>query len=176
MKESFTEILTGCFKRYFPLLMALLFVLISFVPIHLPSWHILKPDFAIIFLYFWALYRSDLFGIVSVIILGLAVDSLSGAPFGMNIIVFVFAYILTLRYANYVNVKPFFISWVGFAFVCFISFFLKWILFSVYYKTFLSFLHILINCAETILIYPLIARLNMYVQNEFLGGDEILDE
>ena len=176
MKESFAEILNGYFRRLLPILTTFVLVLIAFVPTHVPLSHFLRPDFGLICLYFWALYRTDLFGIVSVIAIGLVVDSLSGAPFGMNIMVFVFAYILTLCYNNYVNAKSFMLSWIGFSFVSFLAYVLKWALFSVYYKTFLSFGHIFVTYIVTVLIYPLIASLNVYIQNSFLGGEEVIDE
>ena len=176
MKESLREILNGYFKKTIPLLTTLFLVLIGFVPTHLPFSHFLRPDLALICLYFWVLYRLDLFGVLSVIVLGLVVDSLSGAPFGMNICVLVFAYILTITYGSYVNTKPFLISWIGFAIVCFLALLFKWVSFSIYYKTFLSFGHILMSYLVSILIYPFIAQLNIFIQNAYLKDEEVINE
>ena len=69
MKETFKEIVIGYLKGLIPFLLTLLMVLIDFVPIHLPLSHFFRPDLAVVCVYFWVLYRIDLFGILSVIIL-----------------------------------------------------------------------------------------------------------
>jgi len=176
MKESFPEILKGYFKQFLPLIVTLFLVLLSFVQIHFSFFYVFKPDFALMCLYFWTLYRSDLFGILSILFLGLVVDSLSGVPFGMNILVFIFAYLLTLAYGSYIHTKSFLMSWIAFAFISFLCFLFKWLLFSVYYKVFLNFGHVFVSCLATLLLYPLVACLNVYVQTCFLGDDEVIDE
>jgi len=176
MKESLSEILVLSFKKLIPLFLTLFCVLVLFVPSHIPLSHFFRPDLAMACLYFWVLYRSDLFSVFCVVVLGVVSDSLSGTPFGLNLLVFVFAYILTLTYGSYVNTKPFFISWVGFALVFFLSLFLKWILLSIYHKMFLPVPHILLTYAATVLIYPLMAQINIFVQNKYLRFEGEINE
>lgn len=176
MKESFSEILILSFKKLIPLFLTLFCVLVLFVPTHMPLSHLFRPDLAMACLYFWVLYRSDLFSTFCVLILGVVSDSLSGMPFGLNLLVFIFAYILTLTYGSYVNTKPFFISWVGFAIVFFLSLFLKWILLSIYHKMFLPVPHIFLTYASTVLMYPLMAQINIFVQNKYLRFEGEINE
>ena len=168
MEESLSEIMVLSLKKLIPLCVTLFWVLALCVPTHLPLSHFFRPDLAMACLYFWVLYRSDLFSILCVLILGVVSDSLSGTPFGLNLLVFVVAYILTLTYGSYVNTKPFFISWIGFALVFLLVLFLKWILLSIYHKTFLLTEHIALTYVTTVLIYPLMARINIFVQNKYL--------
>ena len=168
MEESFSEILILSAKKLIPLFVTLFWVLVLCVPTHLPLSHFFRPDLAMACLYFWVLYRSDLFSIFCVLILGVVSDSLSGTPFGLNLLVFIFAYMLTLTYGSYVNTKPFFISWIGFALVFLLVLFLKWLLLSIYYKTFLFVEYIVLTYVTTILIYPLMTRINIFVQNKYL--------
>jgi len=173
MNDTWIEILSAKLKNMIPILSALGLVLIAFIELHLPFLHSLRPDVACISVYFWVLYRLDLFGIFSTFFLGLIVDSLSGAPFGMNVFVLSLVYVLTISYGSYVNTKPFLISWLGFAAVFFAALVFKWVVFSVYYRVFLSFWHIFITYAVTVLIYPLIARLNMFLQNRYLADEGV---
>ena len=176
MKESFAEFIKIYLKGMIPFFMTLVLMLLNFLPTHIPFSHFLRPDISMICIYFWVLYRSDLFGLVSVIILGVASDSLSGTPFGINLFVFLLTYVLTLTYWSYVYAKSFLISWVGFALVLASGLICKWLLLSVYYKTFLLLSHIGLTFMVTLLIYPLIARLNIMVQNKYLSFDGEIHE
>ena len=176
MKDSLTDTLILLFRNLIPFFITLFFVLVGFVPTHLPLSHFLRPDFALICIYFWVLYRLDLFGIVSTILIGVVVDSLSGLPLGMNICVFLFVYLLTITLAGYVNTKPFVSSWLCFSLIAFLAFVLKWFLFCVYFRTLLTLPHIFMTYVSTILIYPLIARLNMFIQNRYIKTRGDIDE
>ncbi len=176
MKESFAELAANQLKKFIPFFVTLFLVLIDFVPTHLPLSHFLRPDLALICVYFWLLYRLDLFGVVSTLLLGLVVDSLSGVPLGTNICVFMLVYLLTMMISSYVNTKPFMISWLVFALIALAAFLFKWILFCVYYRVFLTLPNILTTYLVTVLIYPLIARLNMALQNRYLKTSEDIDE
>ena len=61
MKESLSEMLMISFKRHIPLFLTLFCVILLCVPTHLPLSHFFRPDLAMACLYFWVLYRSDLF-------------------------------------------------------------------------------------------------------------------
>ncbi len=176
MKDSLTDVLALTLKKLIPFFITLFFVLLAYVPTHLPLSHFLRPDFAFICIYFWILYRPDLFGIVSTILIGVIVDSLSGLPLGMNICIFLFIYLLTITLADYVNTKPFISSWLCFSLIAFLAFVLKWFLFCVYFRVLLTWPHILMTYVSTILIYPLIARFNMFIQNRYLKTREDIDE
>lgn len=176
MKESLSEILILSLKKAIPLLLALFFVLAFCVPLPFPSSHYFRPDLAAACLYFWVLYRPDLFSVLSVVILGMASDGVSGTPFGLNLMAFVLMYVLTLTYGSYVNTKPFLVSWFGFAVVFLAGLFAKWLILSVYYKTFLLTEHIYLTYMATVLIYPLVARINIFVQNQYLRFEGDLNE
>lgn len=176
MEESFFEIISGNFKKIIPLILSLFLVLINFIPVHIPLTHFLRPDLAIISVYFWVLYRPDLFGPVSTLILGLFVDFLSASPLGLHVFVLMSMYVLIVTLAGYVNTKPFITSWVGFGIICFIALFLKWVLLSCYTHHLISMAYIVITYFVTVLIYPLFARFDIYIQNKFLSVDEAIDE
>ncbi len=176
MHDSLTDIALLSFKRSIPFLSTLFFVLVDYVPFHIPLAHYLSPDLACCCVYFWVLYRLDLFGIFSVALLGMICDALSGAPFGMNIFVLTLVYLLTITYGRYVNTKPFIISWIGFALVLLAAFCMKWLLVLIYEHTLLSFWHVLISYIVTVLVYPMLARINIFIQNRYLSNEELFDE
>ena len=156
--------------------LTILLLLLFYVPISVPFSKFLRPDVAVICVYFWALYRRDLFGPLCVAALGFVADSMSAVPVGLNIFVFMFVYVVSVSYANFVNVKPFSVSWIGFTIISFAAFFIKWLLMSFYYSQFLSVIGVFSAYFATVLLYPLVARLNVFVQNKFLANEEVVYE
>ncbi len=176
MDDSFSDIVAYQLKKMLPLLCTILFILVAYVPIHIPFSKLLRADIGMICVYFWALYRRDLFGPMSVFMLGIVADSLSATPLGINMFVFVLIYVLAITYGSFVNTKPFIISWIGFAIISGIGFFAKWLVMSVYYSNFLSALGVFIGFISTVLVYPLVARCNIFVQNKLLANEEVVYE
>lgn len=168
MEESFSEIIGIQLKKLLPLLCSVALVLFSQVPVHLPLFLRIRPDFGIICVFFWALYRQDLFNFGSAFVLGLIADSVSTVPLGLNIFVYLFIFTLCSSFGRFFNMKPFTISWLGFATISLTAFIIKWLIASVYYRHFLNFGGIFNLYITTFFGYPLIARLNMYIQNRFL--------
>jgi len=90
--------------------------------------------------------------------------------------VFISVYVLAITFGIYVNTKPFAISWIGFALISLVAFLIKWLLMSVYYSNFLPLTGVLLGYVATVLLYPLVARLNVVIQNRFLATDEVIYE
>lgn len=176
MDESIDEIVEYGLKKLLPFLCSVVLLLLTYIPIHLPLSQFLRPDVAMICVYFWVLYRRDLFGVFTVVLLGLINDSLSAVPTGINIFILMMIYVQTCSFGSYVNTKPFSVSWGGFAIISFLAFTIKWLLLSMYYSHFLPFGGVFAGYLATALLYPLIARLNIFIQNNFLAGEEVIYE
>lgn len=176
MDDSLSEILEYQFKKFLPLGCSIILLLAAYIPVHIPLSKFLRPDIGIICVYFWALYRKDLFGAFSAFMLGIIADSIGATPFGLNAFIFMFVFILASTFGSCVNTKPFIVSWGGFAVISFLAFGIKWILLSIFYSRFLALGGITAGYAATVLFYPLIARLNIFVQNRFLSGEEVIYE
>lgn len=176
MDDTFSSILINKLKQLVPLICTILLILLAGVPLRLPFLKFLRADIGMICIYFWSLYRRDLLGPVSVAIIGFVVDSLGAVPLGVNMFIFILVYVLAITYGSFVNTKPFIVSWLGFAAISVIGFFTKWLLMSVYYSNFLLFAGIFAGLLSTILLYPLIARLNVFIQNKFLANEEVIYE
>ena len=176
MDDSFSDIIYNQIRRILPLLYTILLILLAYIPVCIPLSKFLRPDVSMICVYFWSLYRRDLFGPISVACVGVVADSLSATPLGSNMFVFMLIYVLAINFSSLVNTKPFVVSWVGFSIISLVAFLIKWLVISVYYSTFLSFIGILTGYVATVLLYPLIARLNVFVQNKFLANEEVIYE
>jgi rod shape-determining protein MreD len=176
MDESFSEILENQFKKAIPLLSSLVLLLLMYIPLPLPFLPFFKPNMGLICVFFWALYRQDLFNGLSVFALGLTADAMSTVPLGLNILIYLFVFVLCSLFGRYINMKPFVVNWVGFGVVSLVAFGLEWLIMSCYYRQFLALGGIFSGYAATVLLYPLFARLNMALQNRYLADDEALYE
>lgn len=176
MEDSVSEILIGQFKKLIPLISSLFLILLVYIPLPLPFSKFLRPDTMMISVFFWSLYRQDLFGLLSAVLLGLCADILAAEPIGLNIFICTFILVLTQMYGNYVNTKPFTTTWLGFALIALVAFCLKWGILSVYHSSFLPFSEILTAYSATILFYPLISRFNIFLQNKYLTQNEVIYE
>lgn len=176
MEESFSEIIENFFKKLLPLLSAIILMLLAYIPVHLPLSPFLRPDIGVICVFFWSLYRQDLFNVFSAFFLGVIADSMSAVPLGLNIFIYLFIFVVCSIFGRYINMKPFIINWIGFASISAMAIGLKWLLASVYYSQFLPVTETIAGYAATVFLYPLFARLNMYIQNRFLLDEEAVYE
>lgn len=80
-----------------PAFTVLLAVALQEMALPLPAWTVLRPDLALVSLYYWRLYRPDRCGPVLAFAAGLAVDTLSGAPLGVNAFCYVVLVLITSR-------------------------------------------------------------------------------
>ena len=176
MRDSFVEVLSFQFKRLVPVSFSVLLVLISCIPYHFVFSKYIIADVSLMCVYFWASYRRDLFGIGSAFFLGLITDCLSLSPIGLNVMANMTAFLLTNIFRGYVNTRAFTVSWSGFALVALGAYAFKWLVASFYYSTFLPLPGICLGYATTLLLYPLIARINIFVQNWLLSEEEAVYE
>lgn len=176
MEENFSEILANQLKKMVPLLSSALLLLCTYLPFSLPALPLLRPDIGLMCVFFWSLYRQDLFGYCSVFILGFLAGSMGCSPLGLNIFAYLFIYVLCKIFGDLINMKSFLVNWIGFALVTGVAIFLKWILASIYYHQFLASKGIFAVYVMTLLLYPLLARFNMFLQNRFLAEEDAIYE
>lgn len=176
MRDSFTEVLSFQLKRLVPISFSLLLILAGCIPLRFSAAKYIIPDLSVMCVYFWASYRRDLFGIGSAFFLGLVTDCLSLSPIGLNILTDMLAFVFTNIFRGYVNTRVFTVSWSGFALIALGAYTGKWLVASIYYSAFLPLSGVCLGYATTLLLYPLIAWINIYIQNLLLAGEEVTYE
>ena len=75
-------------RRLVPLGAAIGLVLSAHIPTHLPGFSTITPLLGLTAVYHWSLHRPDIFPSIAAFGLGLLTDALSGAPFGINALIF----------------------------------------------------------------------------------------
>ena len=175
MRDTFPEKLRILLLNGIPLLSSLALIFLSFMPVSSTYFDCFRPVIGLICVYYWTLKRGDLFGYASAFIIGFVIDIYSSSPLGINILLLMLTVTVTHWLAHYFQNSSFGVGWFIFGLVGFAVVLLKWILLMIYAGRILPFQEAFFGCLSTILFYPLIALINIKIQNRFLP-QEYVDE
>lgn len=153
-----------------PVLFALLLMLVFMVPLHLPNFGTIAPSIALMAVFYWAVYRPDLVGPVSVGLLGFIQDAISGAPLGMNALICLLVYSTVVSQRQLFLAHGFFILWWGFMLTTLIAGLMGWAVTSVMHFEMVRFSPVLYQAAASISLFPPAAWLFGKIQRAFLSG------
>ena len=79
MSEDFEERVISVFQRLLPIITSVVLMLLSYLPVNFSILTIVRPDLALACIYFWMLHRPDLFGLTSIVVLGIVDGAVSSA-------------------------------------------------------------------------------------------------
>ena len=156
-------------RNLVPVTMTFLFVLVGQLPLPLPFLSEVAPAFALVSIYYWAVFRPDLMPYAAVFGLGIIQDAVAGAPFGLYPLVYLLVQSLVLNQRRFVVGKPFWVFWCAFAMVAPIAVFVAWIMASLLRGVLLSPGTALIELVMTIILFPAIAWVLLHAQRNFIG-------
>lgn len=138
MKPTLWTKLEAAARQLTPFGLTFLGTLVAVVPLNVPGLQLVAPVWPVMMIFQWALYRPDLMPPVAVFLVGLLFDTLSGAPLGLNAMVFVVMRTLVEKQRRFFYGKPFGIVWMGFAVVSAVAFVAAWAVASAWYGRFLD--------------------------------------
>lgn len=153
-----------------PVLVALLLMFLLMVPLRLPNFGTIAPSIALMAVFYWAVYRPELFGPYAVGLLGFVQDALSGAPLGMNALVCLLAYSSVVSQRQLFLAHGFFILWWGYTLTAMIAGLISWSIVSCLNFSMIPFDPVLYQAAVGIALFPPMAWIFSRVQRAFLSG------
>lgn len=131
MKPTFGQRLDFYTRNSLPVLVTLLLVLVNVIPLHVPGLSRIVPILPLMAVYQWAVYRPNLMPPLAVFFIGLMFDVLSGAPLGVNALVFLPVYGVVIYQQRFFTGKSFLVVWMGFGIVAFGASVLSWAMVSI---------------------------------------------
>jgi len=155
-------------RRLFPFALSAFLVVLSVVPLPIPSWGLVVPSFGLIAVFYWAIHRPDLLPAPAVFALGLIEDILSGAPTGLNTLVFLLVYGAMRNQRRPFLGKPFAVMWFGFLVVAPAAIFAEWLLASALAGRFIPAETAFVQLLLTLALYPCLSWLFASGQRAFL--------
>ena len=156
-------------RNLVPVASTFLFVLLGQLPMPLPFLSDVAPAFALMSLYYWAVFRPDLMPYAAVFGLGILQDAIAGAPLGLYALVFLLVQALVVNQRRFVAGKPFWVFWSAFALVAPIATFASWFLASVSRGALLAPETTLVALLMTVTLFPAVAWLLVHAQRRLIG-------
>ena len=163
MKSAVWQNLDLAGRKLTPFLLSLVLVILNLVPLHLPSYAAVSPNFALMAIYYWALHRPSLLPSGAVFIVGLLQDFMSGGPIGQNAAILIVVYIIAVSQARFFYGKSFFVVWWGFMVVSLGVTAMEWVIASLFDASILAPEPALYECAMSVAAYPIFGWLFVQV-------------
>jgi rod shape-determining protein MreD len=171
MAEQLTmNLILRAFISLLPVLMGLFLVVLVNLPLSLTGGLVPAPLLALAPVYFWALVRPDLMPPVAALGVGLFEDLLSGGAPGVWAGAFLAAFALADRqrdsFAGMLGAG----AVLGFASAMFVAAGVAYVLAALAYWQFAPLAPILVQCAVTIALYPLLALVMGRLHRHYIGS------
>jgi len=149
-----------------PFVLALCAALVDVLPWHgLGAWG-LPPFSMLCVVYFWSLYRPDLFGPLAAFASGIAYDALAGLPLGLSALVLLLARQLVVVQHRFFVARSFLVVWSCFALLAPAVELARWLLACVWWGRLFALQPSFLSLLLTVALYPLISLLLTPVHNQ----------
>lgn len=104
-------------RALLPILSSIALVMFGLLPIGLPHFDSVAPAFALMAVFYWSIFRSDLMTMVGAFLIGLLLDLLSAGPLGLNALALVLVHELGMAQRKVFLGSSFLMNWAAFALV-----------------------------------------------------------
>jgi rod shape-determining protein MreD len=118
----------GAARNLFPLGLACVALLLGAAPLYLPEYGAIAPNFALMVVFYWAIYRPDLFPAILAFATGLFQDALMGTPVGLNALLLLFVHGVVVTQRRFFQGKSFAVVWSAFSVITLGASIIGWIL------------------------------------------------
>ncbi len=115
-------------RHLLPFTVTFLLLLLSVIPLHLPNYASIAPILPLMGVYYWAIYRPDLFPAWMAFLIGLVYDFLSGTPIGINALVLLLVQGVSAGQRKFFAGKSFLVAWWAFGLLAAGAIALSWML------------------------------------------------
>lgn len=152
-----------------PAAVTVLLVLLGMVPLHLPSYGTITPAFGLMAVYYWAVHRPDLLRPVVAFAVGLLHDLLSGAPLGLNALIYVLTHGTVLMQRRFFLDGAFVHLWLGFVLIALGAALVQWLANSLLHGALLAPAPALFQALQSIALFPVLSWLFMRLHRAVLN-------
>jgi rod shape-determining protein MreD len=148
-----------------PLAVALAAVLLDVLPfLGLGPWGI-TPFSTLCVVYFWSLYRPDLFGAAAAFATGIVYDALAGLPLGLTALILLLVRQLVVVQQRFFLARSFPVVWCCFLLLAPAVEIARWLLVSLWWGRLFALAPVLLSLLLTIALYPLASLLLTRIHN-----------
>jgi rod shape-determining protein MreD len=130
------------------------FVVFSVVPLRLPHYTAVAPNWVLVAVFYFASHRSDLVPSWAAFALGLLFDVLSGGPLGLSALVLLLVREAGAFLEETLRGRPFLFAWTAFGIVALVAQMLGVLLATALAGAFVAIPNVIYQLMLTIIIYP----------------------
>lgn len=141
-------------RALLPILSSVALVMLGLLPIGLPHFDTVAPSFALMAVFYWSIFRSDLMTMVGAFLIGLLLDLLTGGPLGLNALILVIIHELGVSQRRVFLGSSFLVNWTAFALVIGAVAPLSWALISLLHWRLLPTAPVLAQVLLSLGLYP----------------------
>ena len=143
-------------RRFSPLLLALMAVLIDLMPLPSASPLAIAPSLTLCVLFYWSIHRPELLGPVAIFLVCLLLDAVAGLPLGLTACAALLARALLGGRHRLLQGYGFAVLWACFVPVAVLVLSLRWALVCLVWWRPLAYQPVAIEILLTIAAYPLV--------------------
>jgi len=152
-----------------PLTLCIGLLIMAALPLRLPGFGRVAPDVALIAVFYWSVYRPDLFPAAAAFFLGLFNDVLIGGPLGASAFVLLLAHWLVRSQRRFFVGKSFAVVWWAFGMVAVGAGLIAWLVAMALALVPVSITPALFRCVLTVALYPFLTWLFARTQSSVLA-------
>lgn len=171
MKPSFWHRIDQFARNLTPFALCFVLVLLNTIPFHLPGFARVVPLLPLIGVYFWVIYRPDLMTSLSIFIIGLLHDFMSGLPLGISALTLLLVQAVALAQRRFYSGKSFVIVWFGFSLVAGGTLIFEWGILSLFVGHVIEARSAIFQYFLTLALFPVVAWLFTRWQSAFLATE-----
>lgn len=152
-----------------PLALTLALAVLTVVPLRIPGFAPVTPALTVIAVYYWGIYRPDLFPLAAAFAIGVVQDILGGTPMGLTSLVLILVHALVGSQRRFFHGKTFLVEWWGFMLVAAGAAAAGWLLACMYFGAWVAPRPLGFQLLLTIALYPVFGWLFARTENRVLG-------
>lgn len=169
MFGSFFQKATQSLRLFVPAGATFLLSLASAIAWPMPFVGSVAPSLVLASVYYWAVYRPDLLGVLAVFLLGLLNDAIHFFPLGLSAFIFVGARQLAFSQRRLFIGQTFYMLWFGFGIVAGLSFLLRYAVLSLAAGAAMTGFPVFVQFLMTFIVFPLVAWVLIRLQRALLS-------
>lgn len=155
-------------RNMWPFVFSMLLVMASSLPIQAPHFGKISPNLALMAVFYWAIYRPDLFPMIAAFALGLWQDVLVGSPIGTHAVTLLLVHWAVTAQRTFFQGKSFTVVWWAFALIATGASLVLWLLAMAWHTVFVGPLPLVFQFFLTVALYPFVTWLFARAQHAVL--------
>lgn len=142
-------------RSLLPLTSAVAAVLLDLLPLPAAGQGVVSSFVTLCVVYFWSLYRPDLFTPSAAFVTGLIYDGLTGLPLGVTSLMLLLVRSLMVTQQRFFIARAFPVIWACFLVLAPIALLARWLVVSLWWGHLFALPPLAVELALTVMLYPL---------------------